>query len=253
MNNSTQRPIVILGPTTVGKTDVAFGLARCLGAEAVNADKFYLYDAMHVVTGQSDAHLYPDVRTHLYGVLKIEEPRWNESRYSDELKACVRDIRRRRHAMVLEGCSNGLIRAAVDVLNASATSLNERPLLVGLRWKSGTNLSADCERRAASMMAKGMPREYRRALADGYSDTYAVQKCFARVPLMAHLRGQIGAIACQKRIAEELEHHARRHYAQLTRIPHVRWIEHNRQHTEDTIRRILEIEMNESRTVAARS
>ena len=50
----TTRPIVILGPTTVGKTDVAFELARRVGAEIINADKFYLYDAMPAVTGQSD-------------------------------------------------------------------------------------------------------------------------------------------------------------------------------------------------------
>jgi hypothetical protein len=32
MNNRAPRTIVILGPTTVGKTDVAFGLARRVGA-----------------------------------------------------------------------------------------------------------------------------------------------------------------------------------------------------------------------------
>ena len=42
---TTKRPIVILGPTTVGKTEVAFGLARRLNATVINADKFYLYDA----------------------------------------------------------------------------------------------------------------------------------------------------------------------------------------------------------------
>ena len=49
-----KRPIVILGPTTVGKTEVAFGLARRLNATVINADKFYLYDALPEVTGQSE-------------------------------------------------------------------------------------------------------------------------------------------------------------------------------------------------------
>jgi tRNA A37 N6-isopentenylltransferase MiaA len=235
--------IVILGPTTVGKTEVAFGLARRLGAEIVNADKFYLYDTMPAVTGQSDAQNHPDVRSHLYGVLKLDDHRWTDSRYSSEFKVRVRDIRSRNRPLIVEGCSNGLIRAAVNTLDSWAESPQEKPLLVGLRWKVANNLAADCERRATGMMANGMADEYRRALAAGAGQTYAVRKCFARDPLVQHMRGAIGALRCRNRVAEELEHHARRHYTQLNRIPRVTWIDHDRRCPEESIRRILTLQM----------
>lgn len=240
MNNPVpMRPIVISGPTTVGKTPVAFGLARIIGAEIINADKFYLYDAMPAVTGQSDAHLYPDVRSHLYGVLNFGDQRWTESRYGHAVEECVREIRQRHHPVIVEGCSNGFIRAAVNSLAAVRGVDEPKPLLVGLRWKTGTNLSADCARRATSMMSSGMVVEYRRALQHGCGESYPVRRCFAREPLMAHLSGQISWSVCRNCVAEELEHHARRHYSQLSRIPRVTWLEHDRKRPEETIRRIL--------------
>lgn len=235
------RPVVILGPTTVGKTDVAFGLAQNLSAEVINADKFYLYDAMPNVSGQSDAAHYPDVRSHLYGVLKIEDSRWSESRYSVAIKAACQSIQARNRPLIVEGCSNGLVRAAADVLSLFGQSNGAKPLLIGLHWKSGNDLAADCERRAAKMISGCMVQEYRSALRSGLGETYVVRKCFARTPLLAHLRGQIGIAQCRSRVAEALEHHARRHYRQLSRIPGVAWLEHDRQNPENTIVKIMQM------------
>ena len=243
MNSAIQsRPIVILGPTTVGKTEVAFGLARRLGAEVVDADKFYLYDAMPAVTGQSDAHPYPDVTSHLYGRLNLGDQQWNGHRYASEVNACVRGVRERNRPVVVEGCSNGFVRAAVNALDSMAELPGSEPLLVGLRWKSVSNLPADCERRATNMMGQGMVAEYSRALRQGCGETYAVRKCFDRGPLVAHLCGGIGWARCRNPVAEQWEHHARRHYTQLSRIPHVVWIDHDRRHPDFTIDRILSLQ-----------
>lgn len=232
---------MLLGPTTVGKTDVAFGLARKLGAEVVNADKFYLYNALPNVTGQSDADQYRDVKSHLYGVLKIEEARWSEDRYSVELKARSRAIQSNGNQMIVEGCSHGLIRTVTDTLDCDAESIHAKPLLIGMRWKSGTNLTADCLRRANKMVEMGMIEEYQRALAGGLGESYVVRKCFARTPLLDRLEGRISISQCRNRVAEELERHARRHYRLLRRIPNVTWIENDRRCPEETIRRILQL------------
>lgn len=238
---SKLRPVVILGPTTVGKTDVAFGLARRMNAEVINADKFYLYDALPEVTGQSDADQYPDVTSHLYGVLQPNDNLWSQSRYSSELVNCLPGIRSRGRAPVIEGCSNGLVRVAVSALNASAQSPADSPLVIGLRWKCISQLPADCERRTAKMFSRGMTRSFNEACAQGMNETYLMRKCFAREPLLAHQRSTLSRSRCQHRVAELLERHARRHYEMLSRVPNVTWVDHDRQSPEATIERILQL------------
>jgi len=233
------RPIVILGPTTVGKTQVAFGLARKMNADVINADKFYLYDALNTVTGQSDVDQYPDVRHHLYGVLQPDQSIWKDHQYGTHLKACLPGIGERGRNVVVEGCSNAFVRSATSALESSARKPKETPLLFGLRWENPNAVPQDCERRAKTMLALGMLKEFEQALNQGWGDTYLVRKCFARDPLMEYRRGLIAKLQCQNRIAEMLERHARRNYETLTRIPNVHWIEHDRRSPDTTIDRIF--------------
>ncbi len=242
MNNSgSLRPLVILGPTTVGKTDVAFRLARLIGAEIINADKFYLYDKLPTLTGQSDASLYPDVCSHLYGTLHLNADQWLPDRYATAVKAHCLDIRARNRPIIVEGCSNTLIRTAVGAIESCTESSVQQPLLFGLRWKSESKISYDCDFRAAQMLSRGMAAEFQQAMKDGAGETYLVRKCFARNPLSKLLCGRIGVSRCRNQIGEELERHARRHYANLSRIPNVTWIDHDRGRPDVTIAKILEL------------
>lgn len=235
---ATFPPIILLGPTTVGKTEVAFGLAHRLNAEVFNADKFYLYDALPEVTGQSDADQYPEITSHLYGQLQPDEPLWSQCRYNDELRRCFLAARQRNRNTIVEGCSHALIRTAIETLHSAARSEAETPLLIGLRWKRISQLSADCERRAAKMMCSGMLTSFRQAADEGMGETYLLRKCFAREPLLACRRGVLNQRRCQSRVAELLERHARRHYERMGRIRGVTWIDHDRSTPEATIERI---------------
>ena len=235
--------IVILGPTSVGKTEIAFGLARKIGAEVINADKFYLFADLPEVTGQSDARRYPDVKAHLFGALQPDDTRWSESRYRREVSGCLRGLQGLGRSAIVEGCSNGYVRAAIDVLGSDEFAARFPPLLIGLRPKCRVNLTADCERRAAKMMSSGMAQAYGGYCRHEFGGSYVARKCFARAPLRAYLSGRIGATACRNRVAEQLEHHAARHHLQLSRIPGVIWIGHDRSNPEATIRTILALRL----------
>jgi tRNA A37 N6-isopentenylltransferase MiaA len=236
---NVKRPIVILGPTTVGKTEVAFGLARRLNAAVINADKFYLYDALPEVTGQSDADQYPDVTSHLYGRLQPDDPLWSVSRYRAELRNCLAEAAQRNQQVIVEGCSNALIRVAIETLSSNATSEAEQPLIMGLQWKHPAQLPADCERRAGRMFKAGMPHSFDQAYRERMQETYLLRKCFAREPLLALQRRSLPREACQQRVAELLERHARRHHERMSRIPKVAWLDHDRRQVEATVNRIL--------------
>ena len=238
---SPNRPVIILGPTTVGKTEVAFGLARRLNAAVINADKFYLYDALPEVTGQSDADQYPDITSLLYGRLQPDEALWTQNRYRAELRSCLAEAAERNQQVVVEGCSNALVRVAIETLNARATCEAEQPLIIGLQWKHPAQLPTDCEQRAGRMFAAGMPRSFDQACRERMQETYLLRKCFAREPLLALQRGAISRPACQHRVAELLERHARRHHDRMRRIPKVCWLNHDRRQVEATVERIAGI------------
>ncbi len=235
------RPVVILGPTTVGKTEVAFGLARRLNAAVINADKFYLYDALPEVTGQSDADQYPDVTSQLYGRQQPDEPLWTQNRYRAELRSCLAEAAERNQQVVVEGCSNALVRVAVETLSAQATCEAEQPLIIGLQWKHPAQLPQDCEQRAGRMFAAGMQRSFAQACRERMQETYLLRKCFAREPLMALQRSSISRPACQQRVAELLERHARRHHDRMSRIAKVCWLNHDRRQVGSTVERIVSI------------
>ena len=236
---TTKRPIVILGPTTVGKTEVAFGLARRLNATVINADKFYLYDALPEVTGQSDADQYPDITSQLYGRLQPDEALWSPNRYRSELRSCLAEAAERNQQIIVEGCSNALVRVAIETLSSTATSEAEQPLIIGLQWRHLTQLPADCAGRASRMFAAGMPRSFDQACRERMQETYLLRKCFAREPLLALQRRSHSRMACQQRVAELLERHAHRHHERMSRIPKVAWLAHDRRQVAATVNRIL--------------
>lgn len=235
-DTTRKTPVVILGPTTVGKTEVAFGLARECEGEVINADKFYLYDGIPGVTGQSDADEYADVSSHLYGILKPNEDLLSETEYAAALRTSHSDIRARGARTIIEGCSNALARTAIETLKA----MGEAPIVVGLRWRQICKLPSDCERRATSMIQGGMAQSFNSAYEQGMGDTYLLRKCFAKSPLMAHRKGRTSLARCRNRVAEQLEQHARRHYEMLGRIRDVRWIDHDRNTPEETVGQIVD-------------
>lgn len=67
---------IIVGPTGVGKSEVAFHLARKLGAEIISADAFQIYAGMEVGTAQPSPEYQKKVIHHLVGVKAPSEP-WN--------------------------------------------------------------------------------------------------------------------------------------------------------------------------------
>jgi len=72
MRDMNQQPIpllVIVGPTAVGKTALAIGLARALGGEIVSADSRQVYRGMDIGTAKPSASERAAVPHHLIDVV----------------------------------------------------------------------------------------------------------------------------------------------------------------------------------------
>ncbi len=76
MFNPSKLPILV-GPTGVGKSEIAFLLAKRLKAEIISADAFQVYRGLEIGTAQPSKEWQKEVPHHLVGV---RDPRENLER-----------------------------------------------------------------------------------------------------------------------------------------------------------------------------
>ncbi len=107
-------PIVaVVGPTAVGKSELAIGLAGRLGGEVVNTDSMQLYRGMDVGTAKLTVEERRGVRHHLLDVLEVTEPA-TVAEFQQWARAAIADCRARGVLPVLVGGSALYTRAVID-------------------------------------------------------------------------------------------------------------------------------------------
>ena len=105
--------VVILGPTAVGKTEVAIQLAERLDGEIVSVDSRLFYRGMDIGTAKpTEAELQRSVH-HLVDVADPDQP-WSLSKFQAEAQQCVAQIHQRGRLPMLVGGTGQYIRAVIE-------------------------------------------------------------------------------------------------------------------------------------------
>jgi tRNA dimethylallyltransferase len=89
-----KRIIFIVGPTAVGKTQVAVELAKKSNAEIISCDSMQIYKGMDIITSKPSPALRKAVSHHLIDVVSAASE-YNVSRYRREALKKVREIGKR--------------------------------------------------------------------------------------------------------------------------------------------------------------
>ena len=96
----------IVGPTAVGKSEIAAEVARQCDGEVVSADAFQVYAGLDLLTAKPDAATLAAVPHHLIGMIPTSE-KMNAERFRQLAIGAMRTIHaRRRQAFVVGG--NGM-------------------------------------------------------------------------------------------------------------------------------------------------
>src|SRR5699024_10679850 len=82
--------IVILGPTSSGKTKLAVRLARALNGEIISADSRQVFKGMDIGTGK-DLDQYKEVPYHLIDIVNPGET-YNLHQFSQDFHSCFKQI-----------------------------------------------------------------------------------------------------------------------------------------------------------------
>jgi tRNA dimethylallyltransferase len=105
--------IAIVGPTAVGKSDLAVALARAIGGEVVNADSMQVYRGMDIGTAKLTEAERQGVAHHLLDIWPVTE-RAAVAEYQRLARACVDQLIQSGRPAVLVGGSGLYVHATLD-------------------------------------------------------------------------------------------------------------------------------------------
>jgi tRNA dimethylallyltransferase len=138
------RVVAIVGPTGVGKTEVACEIARRSGAEIVNADSMQVYRGMDIGTAKPAAALRAEIPHHLIDVVEPDDP-MSAGRYAELARAATAAIHARGRPVLLCGGTGLYARAfAGGLVDAGGA---DAELRAELRRRPLEELRAELERR----------------------------------------------------------------------------------------------------------
>jgi tRNA dimethylallyltransferase len=121
--------LAVVGPTAVGKSDLAVALARRIGAEVVNADSMQLYRGMDIGTAKLPVAARQGVPHHLLDVWPVTETA-SVQRYHRLAGQVLADLQRREVPAVVVGGSGLYVHAALDLVDFPGTDPDVRA-----RWE----------------------------------------------------------------------------------------------------------------------
>jgi tRNA dimethylallyltransferase len=125
---SARAGLAVVGPTAVGKSDLAVALALELDGEVVNADSMQLYRGMDIGTAKLTHAERVGVPHHLLDVLDVREEA-NVAAYQAAARAAVADVQARGHVPILVGGSGLYVAAVVSGLDFPGTDATVRARL----------------------------------------------------------------------------------------------------------------------------
>jgi tRNA dimethylallyltransferase len=109
------RPILLAGPTAVGKSEIALQLAEKLGGEIVSVDSMQVYHGMDIGTGKPSPADRARVPHHLIDVLDVIEP-FDAAQFVHLAHRAVADIQGRGKVPILCGGTGLYFKAYLEGL-----------------------------------------------------------------------------------------------------------------------------------------
>jgi tRNA dimethylallyltransferase len=122
---SRRPPLALVGPTSVGKTELSLALAEAIDAEIVSVDSMLVYRGMDVGTAKPSPRERARVPHHLIDIVEPSEP-FSVARFQEEAREAVERIGGRGRPALLVGGSGLYFRAVVDDLELPGADIGTR-------------------------------------------------------------------------------------------------------------------------------
>lgn len=115
--------LVIVGPTAVGKTELALDLAKKFGGELISADSRQVYRKMDIATGK-EKERYKNVPVYLIDVVGPKES-FSVAQFTMMAEKVIVDIHKRGKLPILVGGTGLYIKAVIDGIDTIGVPPNQ--------------------------------------------------------------------------------------------------------------------------------
>jgi len=111
--DSSKKVILIIGPTAVGKTEIAVNLSKELDIEVISCDSMQIYKGMALVSAAPDAYIRKKLKHHLVAELPAEKE-YSVADFIKISKGVINDIHKKGKIPVFVGGSGLYMKALID-------------------------------------------------------------------------------------------------------------------------------------------
>ena len=114
-------PVILAGPTAVGKSEIALRLAEQLDGEIVSVDSMQVYRGLDIGTAKPTPAERRRVPHHLIDVVELSEP-FDAAQFARLAHAAVQDIQSRQRTPILCGGTGLYFKAFLEGLGDSPSA-----------------------------------------------------------------------------------------------------------------------------------
>jgi len=110
---NSEKIIFIVGPTAIGKSDVAFFLSKKVQGEIVSCDSMQVYKEIDIASNKPSKDVLGEIPHHLVNILSVEEE-FDVARYNDLALKAIKEIHGRKRVPVIVGGSGMYMQVLLD-------------------------------------------------------------------------------------------------------------------------------------------
>ncbi len=233
MSLKIPKVLVITGPTSTGKTQVSYELARKQKGEVINGDKFFFYKEFEVGTGIQDSLENTDVKQHLYQILHPTDNVPDATEYIRTSTEIINSMDTKNRFAVMEVYPFSYIKKLAE------NNTEFKPAIIGLRPTSHINFKEKVEQRLGALIEEGLVTETEEMLDKDYRNTYVMQNSFVYGPIIEYLDGVLSLDQAKDKIVSLFLEREQEASSKFQTIPGIKWIAHDKSKLPTTIRKIL--------------
>ena len=113
------RIIFLVGPTAIGKTEIAVAIAKKINAEIISCDSMQVYKGMDIITSKPPLALKRIVPHHLLSVISSDKE-YNVWRYYKDVARKIKEVLRRGKTPLIAGGTGLYMSILIDGIFKSA-------------------------------------------------------------------------------------------------------------------------------------